>query len=123
MAEVFTVLRACRAATVIGIAAAVVACAGPPARVGLASHTPVAAPVDGPPEVNLSGALLYQIMAAEVALQPVNDDLRPEPDWNLDARDDGSDLVHVVPIPVATRESPGSDKANGLSLSNQAEAA
>jgi tetratricopeptide (TPR) repeat protein len=69
MAEVFTVLRACRAATVIGIGAAVAACAATPARVELASSTPVPAPVDGPPEVNLSGALLYQIMAAEVALQ------------------------------------------------------
>ncbi len=71
MAEVSSPIRATRAALVVGIALALGACATPPpSRVGLASNSPVAgAAVDGPPEVNLSGALLYQIMAAEVALQ------------------------------------------------------
>jgi tetratricopeptide (TPR) repeat protein len=71
MAEVLFPFRAARAALVAGVALALGGCAAPPpAPVGLASNSPVAsAAVDGPPEVNLSGALLYQIMAAEVALQ------------------------------------------------------
>ena len=71
MAEVSSLIRATHAALVVSVALALGACATPPAsRIGLASNSPVAgAAVDGPPEVNLSGALLYQIMAAEVALQ------------------------------------------------------
>jgi len=69
MAEVSSSFRMTRAAIVVGIGLALGACAAPP-PVGLASNVPVAGgEVDGPPEVNLSGALLYQIMAAEVALQ------------------------------------------------------